>query len=141
MEVIPRGPNTATHHLNAKEIDNLLVMNPKMQKLLDKVFKERNDANLADEFGYHFHNNVKAHANQLTAEVLNQIQFNTKMRLQDSASKKEIAVDYKFLRRNNAASKIQARVRGQQGRKQANEVQKTNLFHSLHQLQFFIFDD
>jgi hypothetical protein len=43
------------------------------------------------------------------------------MWLQDRASKKEIDVDYKFLRHNNAASKIQARVRGQQGRKQASE--------------------
>jgi len=32
-------PSTATHHLHAKEIDNLLVMNPKMHKLLDDVFK------------------------------------------------------------------------------------------------------
>ena len=92
-----------------------------MHKLLDKVFKERNGASLADEFGYRFHNNAKVYANQLTAEVLNQIQFNTKMWLQDRASKKEIDVDYKFLRHNNAASKIQARVRGQQGRKQASE--------------------
>ena len=134
-------PSTATHHLHAKEIDNLLVMNPKMHKLLGKVFKERNDASLADTFGHHFRNNVKIYANQQTAEVLNQIQFNTKMWLQDRASKKEIDVNYKLLRHNNAASKIQARVRGQQGRKQANEVQKTNLFHLLRQLYFFIFND
>ena len=63
------------------------------------------------------------------------------MWLQDSASKKEIDVDYKFLRHNNVASKIQARVWGQQGRKQASEFQKTNLFHPLHQLYFFIPDD
>ena len=105
------------------------------------IFKERNDASLADEFEHHFRNNVKAYANQQTAEVLNLIQFNAKMRLQDSASKKEIDVDYKFLRHSNAASKTQARARGRQDRKQANEVQKTNLSHPLHQLQFLIFDD
>ena len=64
-------PSTTTHHLHAKKIHNLLVMNPKMHKLLDDVFKERNDVSLADEFGYRFHNNAKVHANQLTAEVLN----------------------------------------------------------------------